>query len=92
MNGLIDDLLATCDKIIDELAKFYDNTSETVLINSNNKKETCKMGNYYYILHTFLVFVRKHIVVGNRYYLLLLHKILVKTLVKIKRYITISII
>ena len=44
-------------------------------MNLNDKKATCKMNNYY-ILLTFLI---NPIVIGNRYFLLLLRKTLVKT-------------
>lgn len=47
------DSVITCDKIINVLAKLYDDTSETVEINSNHKIPTYKMG--YYALHTILL-------------------------------------
>lgn len=47
------DSVITCDKIINVLAKLYDDTSETVGINSNHKIPTYKMG--YYTLHTILL-------------------------------------
>ena len=49
------DSVITCDKIINVLAKLYDDTSETVGINSNSnhKIPVYKMG--YYTLHTILL-------------------------------------
>ena len=88
MESLIEDSVVTFDEIIDAVTKLYVDTTEIVLINSNNKNETCKMDNYYFANS----FVSNHIVIRNCYYLLLLRKTLVKALVKTKRHITISLI
>ena len=39
---IADDLVITCDKTIDTVAKLYNDTSETVSINSNHKKQHVK--------------------------------------------------
>lgn len=45
VKSITDGLVITCDEVV--------NTSGTILVNSNDKKETYKMN--YYILHTFLL-------------------------------------
>ena len=62
MTSLIDDSVTTCYEVR--------GTLNTVLINSNDKKETYKAN--YYILDTF--FINNHTVIDNRAYLLLLYK------------------
>ena len=51
MKNLTDDSLIKCDKIIDAVAKSYNNTTETVSIKCNDEKGTYKME--YYISHFF---------------------------------------
>ena len=64
MKGLVDDLVITCDKFIDD--------SGTVSINSIKKK---KMQYIKCIIIFFAVFISNHIVIDNPYYLLLLHRL-----------------
>ena len=65
------------DEIIDVL--------DAVSMNLNDKKAMCRMDNYYILLSFLIV---KHIAVNSCYYLLLLHKIPLKT----KRYIVVLMI
>ena len=43
MKVIIDNSVITCDKFIDAVAKWYNNAAETVSINFNSKKATCKI-------------------------------------------------
>ena len=84
MKQIIDDSVLKFDEIMNVVAKWYSDMSETVLINDN--KIDC------YILNTFF---SNHIVIRNHYYLLLLQGASIKTvkiLVKPKRNITILIV
>ena len=40
LKSVIDDSVVACDQIINAAANSYDDLSETVSMNSNNKKET----------------------------------------------------
>ena len=45
MKVFLEDSVVTCDEIMDAVSKLYVDMTEIVLINSNNKKKTCKMDN-----------------------------------------------
>ena len=40
---IADDLVITCDEIIDKVAQLYNETLETMSINSNHRKASCKI-------------------------------------------------
>ena len=42
-----DNLVITCDEIIDAIARPYHDVSDAVAVTLNDKKATCKMDNYH---------------------------------------------
>ena len=52
--GYHDGLAITYDEVIDLIVNLYDDVSETVSINLNDKKATCKTGYYYLHIISFV--------------------------------------
>ena len=53
MNSIPDELVITCNEIIETVAIFYNDSTKTTPVNLNEKKTACKSGNFY-LLFAFL--------------------------------------
>ena len=51
----MDDSAIICDEVIDVEAKSNDKETKTVTVNSNEKKASCKMQNFYILLAFLLI-------------------------------------